>query len=323
MGVDIRISMEDILAARTRVADSVVRTPLVPLHEDDAPARISLKLENLQPTGSFKVRGAGNSILRLPPERRAKGVYTCSAGNMAQALAYHARRLGVPCATIVPTTAPETKLAGIRRFGARIVQLSSDEVWKIAETRHYAPLADSVFLHPFSSSDMIAGNGTIGLEILEDLPDVDAVVVPFGGGGLSVGIAAAMKARKRDVRVYASEADPAAPLAASYSEGRPVDLPDWKASFVDGIGGRNVQAEMWELARTYLDGSIPVSLPATVDAIRRLAERNRVIAEGAAGTAVAAALSGRAGRGRVVAVVSGGNIDAGKLAQILRGDVPS
>src|SRR6184192_4969095 len=191
--------------ARERIKCTVLRTPLVPLNVDDAPAEIFLKLENLQPTGSFKVRGAGNSIALLSSARRSRGVFTCSAGNMAQALAWHAKRLGIPCTAIVPDTAPATKLAAIRRFGATIVQLSWDEVWEIGITRRYAPLEGWTFVHPFADPGMMAGNGTIGLEILEDLPDPDAVVIPFGGGGLSAGIATAIKAKRPRTRIYAGE----------------------------------------------------------------------------------------------------------------------
>jgi threonine dehydratase len=314
-------SLADVEEARGRVRGSVLRTPLVPLRVEDAPAEVHLKLENLQPTGSFKVRGAGNAVELLPAARRSAGVYTCSAGNMAQALAYHAKRVGVRCTAIVPDTAPETKLAGLRRLGAAIVQLPWDEVWEIAETKRYAPLEPAAFVHPFSDPAMIAGNGTIGLEILEDLPDAAAVVVPFGGGGLACGIAAAMKAKRAGVRAYACEVETAAPLAASLKAGRLVRV-ERVPSFVDAIGGSNVVPEMWDLARAVLDGSIVVSVDEAAAGVRLLAERNRVIGEGASGTAVAAALSGKAGPGRVVAIVSGGNIDGAAFAAILRGETP-
>ena len=315
-------SLSDVEGARGRIRGTVLRTPLVPLRVEEAPAAIHLKLENLQPTGSFKVRGAGNAVELLQPARRSAGVYTCSAGNMAQALAYHAKRLGVACTAIVPDTAPETKLAGLRRLGAKTVQLPWDDVWSIAETKRYPPLEPAAFVHPFSDPAMLAGNGTIGLEILEDLPDVDSVVVPFGGGGLACGIAAAMKAKKPGVRVVACEVETAAPFAASLKAGRPVDVAR-VPSFVDAIGGSNVVPEMWDLARSLLDGSIVVSLEDVADGIRVLAERNRVIGEGAAGAAVAAARSGKAGTGRIVAIVSGGNLDASVFARILRREMPA
>ncbi len=315
------LDLAAIESARKRIEGLVTRTPLVRLNVDDAPAEIYLKLENLQPTGSFKVRGAGNSIALLTPEQRSHGVFTCSAGNMAQALAWHARRLGIPCTAIVPDTAPATKLAAIRRFGATIVQLSWDEVWDIGITRRYAPLKGWTFVHPFADPTMMAGNGTIGLEILEDLPDPDAVVIPFGGGGLSAGIATAIKAKRPRTRVYACEPETAAPLAASFAKSTPTEV-HRIPSFVDGIGAPSVLPEMWNIVRPLLEGSLVVALKEIASAIRVLVERNRVVAEGAGGSSVAAALAGKAGKGRIVCVVSGGNIDTEALGKILRGEVP-
>jgi threonine dehydratase len=315
------LDLAAIEAAGDRIRSLVVRTPLVRLGIDDAPAEIFLKLENLQPTGSFKVRGAGNSVALLAEEERARGVFTCSAGNMAQALAWHARRLGIPCTVIVPDTAPETKLAAIRRFGATIVQRPWDEVWEIGLTRRFAPLDGWTFVHPFADVTMMAGNGTIGLEILEDLPDPDAVVIPFGGGGLTAGIATAIKAKRPQTRVYAVEPETAAPLAASFSNGAPAEVRR-VPSFVDGIGASSVFPEIWTIVRSLVEGSLVVSLPKVAAAIRLLVERNRVVAEGAGGASVAAALAAKAGNGRVVCVVSGGNIDTAVLGRILRGEVP-
>ena len=315
------LDLASIEAARKRIEGLVVRTPLFRLNADDAPAEIYLKLENLQPTGSFKVRGAGNAIALLSPAQRSRGVFTCSAGNMAQALAWHAKRLGIPCTVIVPDTAPATKLAAIRRFGATIVQLSWDEVWEIGISRRYAPLQGWTFVHPFADSSMMAGNGTIGLEILEDMSDVDAVVIPFGGGGLSAGIATAIKSKRPQTRIYACEPETAAPLAASFAKAVPAEVKR-TPSFVDGIGASSVLPEMWNLVRPLLEGSLVVSLKEIASAIRLLVERNRVVAEGAGGSAVAAALAGKAGKGRIVCVVSGGNIDTGVLGKILRGEVP-
>jgi len=316
-----RLDLAAIESARKRIEGLVIRTPLVRLNVDDAAPEIFLKLENLQPTGSFKVRGAGNAVALLTPEERTHGVFTCSAGNMAQALAWHARRLGIPCTAIVPDTAPATKLAAIRRFGATIVQLSWDEVWEIGITRRYAPLKGWTFVHPFADPAMMAGNGTIGLEILEDLPDVDAVVIPFGGGGLSAGIATAIKAKRPGTRIYACEPETAAPLAASFAKAAPSEV-HRTPSFVDGIGASSVLPEMWNLVRPLLEGSLTVSLKETASAIRLLVERNRVVAEGAGGSSVAAALAGKAGKGHIVCVVSGGNIDTEVLGKILRGEVP-
>ena len=315
------ISLNEIKQARERIAESTLRSPLVHLGVDDAPADIYLKLENLQPTGSFKVRGAGNAIAQLSDQERSQGVYTCSAGNMAQALAWHARRNRIPCTVIVPDTAPETKLAAIKRFDAKIIKVPWDDFWQVATTHHYAPLEGSVFIHPFADRRMIAANGTIGLEILEDLPNVDSVIIPFGGGGLAAGIATAIKGRKKDARIYACETETAAPLAASFAAGSAQAIKRIP-SFVDGIGAENVLSEMWELVQPLLDGSIVVSLHEIVSAIGLLFERNRVIAEGAGAASVAAALTGKAGIGRVVCVVSGGNIDLSKLVKILHEEIP-
>jgi threonine dehydratase len=297
-----------------------IRTPLVRLNVEASPAQIWLKLENLQPIGSFKLRGAGNAMRLASRERLEKGVYTASAGNMAQGVAWNARRLGIPCTVVVPDSAPQTKLAAIERLGAKAVPLPYARWWQVLENHGY-PGIEGFFIHPVSDPAVIAGNGTIGLEILEDLPDVDAVVVPFGGGGLSCGIAAALRALRPGARVFASEVETAAPYAASLAAGKPVAIVH-TPSFVDGIGGKSMLPEMWPLAKSLLAGSLVVSVAAAAAAVRLLAERNRVIAEGAGATSVAAALTGNAGDGKVVCVVSGGNIDPAKLATILRGEVP-
>jgi len=288
----------------------------------DSPYDIYLKLECLQPTGSFKVRGAANAISLMTQTERERGVYTCSAGNMAQALAWHAKREGIRCAAIVPDNAPQTKLDAIRRYGAEIVQMSWDEVWQVANERQYPPLADRTFIHPFADTRMIAGNGTAGLEIFEDLPDVDAIIVPFGGGGLFAGIASAVKARNGEVRMFASEVRTAAPLSESLAAGRPVEIKR-TPSFVDGIGGGNILEDIWRLVKPLISDSIVVGLGEVASAIKILAERNRVVAEGAGASSLAAALTGKAGSGKVVCVISGGNIDASKLIQILEGATPS
>ena len=248
-------------------------------------------------------------------EALAQGVYTASAGNMAQGVAWNARRLGLPCSVVVPDHAPATKLAAIERLGGRVVKVPFERWWDVIVTGEFAGL-DGYFIHPVTDPDVMAGNGTIGLEILEDLPDVDAVVIPYGGGGLSCGIASALRALKPDTRVFAVEVETAAPLAASLRAGAPVEVA-YRPSFVDGIGGKSVLAEMWPLARELLDGSLVVTLDEARAAIRLLAERGRVIAEGAGAASVAAALAGMAGAGKVVCVVSGGNIDRDVLAAIL------
>jgi len=290
-----------------------MRTPQPRLNAD-APAEIYLKLENLQPIGSFKIRGAGNVMARTPRERLAKGVLTASAGNMAQGVAFCARRLGIPATIVSPDTAPETKIRAVERLGGRVILAPFADWWRTFETRSY-PGVDACFIHAFDDPDVMAGNGTIALELLEDLPDVDAVVVPWGGGGLSCGIAAVLRELAPRVKVFAAEVETAAPLAASLAAGMPRTV-EYTPSFVDGIGSKMVFAGMFELAKTLLAGSLVVTLAEAAQAMKLVAERNRVIAEGAAACAVAAALSGRAGTGRVVAIVSGGNIDLAKFAKL-------
>ncbi len=298
-------SLEEIRAAAQRVSEWAVRTPLVRLNVDEAPTEVYLKLENLQPIGSFKIRGAGNAVTQVDPARLARGVYTASAGNMAQGLAWHARRLGIACTAVVPETA----------------KVPFDQWWQVMADGFHPAFADRLFVHPFADQAVMAGNGTIGLEILEDLPDARAVVVPYGGGGLSTGVAAAVKALRPEAKVFAAEVETAAPLAASLAGGRPTSV-NYTPSFVDGIGGRTVFEVMWPLVSRILDGSLTVSVADTAAAVRLLAERNRVVAEGAGAASVAAAVAGLAVTGRVVAVVSGGNIDPATLAVILTGALP-
>jgi len=314
------IPLEEIERAGMRIADTVLRTPVVPLVVPDAPAEIYLKLENLQPMGSFKVRGAGNALARADPDQLADGVWTASAGNMAQALAWHARRRGVPCTVVAPDTAPATKLEGVRRLGGTIEEVPFGEWIDVFRTRSRDGM-QGLFVHPFSDRAVMAGNGTIGLEILEDVPDVDAVLIPYGGGGLSCGIASALRARDPGVKIYACEVATAAPLAPSLAAGEPVEVP-FSPSFVDGIGAPVVFPEMFPLASKLLDGSVVVEPSEVAQAVRVIAERNRVIAEGAGAVSVAAALQGMASGGRIVCVVSGGNIDTAKLSTILEGGVP-
>lgn len=309
------IPLPEIEAAAGRIKDSVLRSPLLRLPVEGARADIYLKLENLQPIGSFKLRGAGNAIALASPEQLQRGVVTASAGNMAQGVAWHARRLGIPCHAVVPDHAPETKLEAIRRLGGDIAKVPFDEWWGIILNGCYEALP-GLFIHPVTDRHVIAGNGVIGLEILEQAPDVDAVIIPYGGGGLSSGVASALRALKPGTRIYAVEVETAAPLAASLAAGRPVTV-DYRASFVDGIGGASVLPEMWELVSGLLDGALVVSLDEVRSAIRLLAERQGVIAEGAGAAPVAAALAGRAGGGKVVCLVSGGNIDRRVLTQIL------
>jgi threonine dehydratase len=308
------IALAEIEAARRRLAGTVLRTPLVRL-EADAPAEIYLKLENLQPIGSFKLRGAANALALASPRELERGVWTASAGNMAQGVAWWARENGVRCSVVLPEGAPETKVDAIHRLGAETIFVSYEQ-WHETFRRHEHEGLDGLFVHAFSDDAVMAGNGTIALEILEDLPDADAIVAPFGGGGLSCGIASAVRAVAPSCKVYAAEVATAAPLAPSLEAGRPVQV-DYEPSFVDGIGSPEVFPEMFELAQELLDGSLVASLDDVTAAVRLLAERARVVAEGAGATPVALALNGAAGKGKVVCIVSGGNIDASKLAEIL------
>ena len=296
-------TLADIEAARVRIAGAAIKTPLVRLNLDDTAAEIYLKLENLQPIGSFKIRGAMNAMASVPQEALQDGVYTVSAGNMAQGVGWAARRFGVPFAVVVPDHAPQTKLDAIERLGGKIVKVPFDEWWHVMITHEYADLP-GLLVHPVSDPAVIAGNATIGLELVEDLPDLDAVIVPYGGGGLSSGIASALLALKPEVPVYAAEVATAAPLAAAMKAGRPTPI-EYIASFVDGIGSGEVLEEMWPLVNRLIAGSLVASLEDVAEAVRILATRNRVIAEGAGGASLAAALAGGAGTGKVVCIVSG------------------
>jgi threonine dehydratase len=312
-------TVADIWAARPIVAEVALRTPLVRLQLDDRPeqSEIYLKLENLQPTGSFKLRGAHNAMRALTPEELAHGVLAASTGNMAQAVAFGARRLGVPCTVVVPEDASRAKQLRVEQLGGRVLRVSRARWWQTFQERSYPGFEDAAFIHAFDDSRVMAGAGTIGLEILEDLPDVDAVVLPFGGGGLASGVATALRALKPATRVYAVEVATAAPLSAAFAAGAPREVA-FSASFVDGIGSTSVFPRMWALAHQLLDGALVASVAQAEAAIRLVAERQRVIAEGAGGCAVAAALDGQAGSGKIVCVVSGGNLGLDTFAGILR-----
>lgn len=313
-------TLDEIRAASERLAGTIVRTPLVRLNSENAPAEIWLKLENLQPIGSFKLRGAANAMRLASREELRGGAYTCSAGNMAQGVAWSARELGVPASVVVPDTAPATKLAAIERLGGKVVKVPWERWWQVMVEHRY-PGLDGLFIHPVANRDVMAGNGTVALEILEDLPDVDTVLVPFGGGGLSSGIAAALAALRPEARVFGCEVSTAAPLSAALTAGS-LQTIDYKPSFVDGIGGKILLPEMWAIASKLIAGARVVSLERIAAAIRLLAERHRVIAEGAGGASVAAALAGVPEARKVVCVVSGGNLDFSKLCTILEGRVP-
>ena len=314
-------SLDDIRGARRRIAGIAARTPLLRLDQPDAPAEIWLKLENLQPIGSFKIRGAASAMADIPPSQLARGVLTASAGNMAQGVAWCARSRGIPCTVVAPDTAPSAKLTAIERLGARIIQAPFERWWQTFQDRSY-PGVDATFVHAFDDVQVMAGNGTIGLEILEDLPDVDAVVIPWGGGGLACGIGAAIRALAPSCRVFAAEVETGAPLASALVAGAPTNV-DYRPSFVDGIGSRSVFPQMLARAQALVVGSLVVTLDEVAGATRRIAERARVIAEGAGACSLAAALAGRAGHGKVVCVVSGGNIDSNRLMAILSGRLPS
>jgi threonine dehydratase len=315
------IPLAEIQLATARIAGSSVRTPLVRFNFDGAPAEIYLKLENLQPIGSFKIRGAVNLIAQLDQAVLAEGVWTASAGNMAQALAWCARERDISCTVVVPETAPEAKLGPVRRLGANIVMVALEEFFEILSSRHKEGVRGT-FLHAFSDARMMAGNGTIALEILDDLPRVDAILVPYGGGGLTCGIASAARAIAPEVKVFACEPESAAPLNRSLAAGRPV-VPPFRRTFIDGAGGQRVYPEMLELVRGLGVDSIAVPVDKVAEAVRLLVERNHLVAEGAGALSVAAAIWGGAGAGRVCCVVSGGNIDTNVLTTILRGDVPN
>lgn len=314
------IPLAEIEAARARLHGIALRTPLVHLSLPDDSPQILLKLENLQPIGSFKIRGAANAMAIAGTAARANGVYTASAGNMAQGLALGARELGVPCRVIVPESAPQTKVAAIERLGGEVIKVPFEAWWQTMLDHHF-PGMGGLFIHPFADAAVMAGNGTIGLEILEDAPDVDAILVPFGGGGLSCGIASAVRASGQDVQVYAAEVETSAPFAAALAQGEPTTITS-TPSFVDGIGGASVFAEMWPLARELLAGSLLASVAEVAAAVRLLVERNRVVAEGAGAASVAAALNRTIDAKTIVCVVSGGNIDTETLATILRGEIP-
>ena len=307
------IELSDIEAARERIKGTVLRTPLVKF--DDG---IFLKLENLQPTNAYKIRGGANAVAGLSDADRAKGVWTISAGNAGQGVAYAARQFGITCTVVAIETAPQTKLDRMRALGATIVPVSYDRAWVAAET-HEFPGLDGTFIHPFDNHEFIAGHGTMGLEIVEDCPDVRTVICAIGGGGLITGVGSAIKAKRPAAQVLGAEPETAAPYALSLDRREPSKFPDWQASFVDGAGGQSVTTRMWQRMQPVVDGAITVTLDQTRDAMRLIAEKSRTIAEGAGALALAAALTGQAGEGPIVCVVSGGNIDLRKFAELVTG----
>jgi threonine dehydratase len=310
------ITLDEVRAARERIAGTIVRTPLIRLELGPDYPDIRLKLENLQPINAYKLRGAANAVAMLPDAERQHGVWTISAGNAGQGVAYAARKAGVPCTVVYIETAPASKIERMRALGARLVPVSYDRAWQALEDRAY-PGVDGTFIHPFDDHDFIVGHATMGLEILEDAPDTTAVIGSIGGGGLIAGVGSAVKALKPGISVWGAEPETAAPAALSFAKGSPQAFKDWKASFVDGAGGQSVFPRMWQRMTPVVDGYIVVTLEETRRAMRLMAEKARVIAEGAGALPLAAALTGKAGRGPIVAIVSGGNIDLKKFAELV------
>jgi threonine dehydratase len=310
------IGLDEIRAARARIAGTIVRTPLVRLELGKDYPEVWLKLENLQPINAYKLRGAANAVALLPDAERRKGVWTISAGNAGQGVAYAARQAGVPCSVVVIETAPASKIERMKALGARLVPVPYQVAWKALEERAY-PGVEGTFIHPFDDQNFIAGHATMGLEILEDLPETTAVIAGIGGGGLIVGVGSAIKAMKPDTTIWGAEPETAAPAALSFAEGSPQVFKAWQATFVDGAGGQSVFPRMWQRMQPVVDGYIVVSLEETKRAMRLMAEKARVIAEGAGALPLAAALTGKAGRGPIVAIVSGGNIDLKKFFELI------
>lgn len=310
------ISIEDIEQASERIRGTILRTPLVKLELGPSMPDVRLKLENLQPTNAYKIRGGANAVASLSADARAKGVWTISAGNAGQGVAYAARQFGIPCTVVAIETAPKTKLDRMRALGATIVPVSYDRAWLAAESHEFDGL-DGTFVHPFDNHDFIAGHGTMGLEILEDCPEVNTVICAIGGGGLITGVGSAIKARRPGAKVIGAEPETAAPYALSLKEGGPQKYPGWQASFVDGAGGKSVTERMWQRMRPVTDGAITVTLEETRSAMRLIAEKSRTVAEGAGALALAAALRDPSLPGPIVCVVSGGNIDLDKFAELV------
>jgi threonine dehydratase len=310
------ISLSDVEAARVNVAGTVLRTPLARLELGSSAPDVWLKLENLQPTNAYKIRGAVNAVARLSDDERSRGVWTISAGNAGQGVAYAARAAGIPCSVVAIETAPQTKLDRMRALGAIIVPVSYEQAWQAAEAHAFDGL-EGTFIHPFDNHNFIAGHGTMGLEIVEQLPGVKTVIAAIGGGGLITGVGSAVKALLPGVRVLGAEPETAAPYAFSLGQGAPSKFPDWTASFVDGAGGKSVTERMWQRMQPIVDGTITVTLDQTSEAMRVIAEKTRTIAEGAGALSLAAALTGQAGEGPIVCIVSGGNIDLKKFAELV------
>jgi len=310
------IELDEIREARKRIEKTSMRTPLVRLELGPKFPDIRLKLENLQPINAYKLRGAANAVAMLPESERKRGVWTISAGNAGQGVAYAARQAGVPCTVVVIDAAPESKIERMRALGAKLIPVPYEVAWQALEDRSY-PGANGTFVHPFDDHNFIAGHGTMGLEILEDAPDTTAVIASIGGGGLITGVGSAIKALKPDVKIWGVEPETAAPAALSFEKGSPQVFENWKSSFVDGAGGRSVFPRMWERMKPVVDGYLVVTLEETKKAMRLMAEKARVISEGAGAMPLAAALSGKVGQGPIVAIVSGGNVDMKNFCELI------
>src|SRR5216117_2831847 len=313
------IRLSEIQEARKRIAQTIVRTPLIRLDLGPKFPDVRLKLENLQPINAYKLRGAANSVALLSEEQRKRGVWTISAGNAGQGVAYAARAAGVPCTVVVVETAPKSKLERMKALGAKLIPVPYDVAWKALDERSF-PGTEGTFIHPFDDHNFIAGHGTMGLEIFEDAPDAAAVIASIGGGGLITGVASAIKALRPDIKVWGVEPETAAPAALSFKMGSPQVFKHWKASFVDGAGGQSVFPRMWERMKPVVDDYLVVSLEETRKAMRLMAEKTRIVSEGAGALPLAAALSGKAGQGPIVAIVSGGNIDLKKFCELISQD---
>ena len=311
------ITLREVEAARERIAGTVLRTPLIRLELRPEFPDIRLKLENLQPINAYKLRGAANAVAMLSDSERKRGVWTISAGNAGQGVAYAARAAGVPCTVVAIKTAPASKIDRMRALGAKLVLVSYDEAWKTLDDRAY-PGVEGTFIHPFDDDNFIAGHGTMALEVLEDAPDAAAIIASIGGGGLITGVGSAIKALRPGIKVFGVEPETAAPAALSFEKGSPQVFTNWTASFVDGAGGQSMFPRMWERMKPVVDGYIVVTLDETKRAMRLMAEKARVIAEGTGALPLAAALTGRAGQGPLVAIVSGGNIDMEKFCELIR-----
>jgi threonine dehydratase len=310
------IQLSEIREARERIAKTIVRTPLIRLELGPDFPDVRIKLENLQPINAYKLRGAANAVAMLSEADRKRGVWTISAGNAGQGVAYATRAASVPCTVVVVETAPKSKLERMKALGAKLIPVPYEIAWKALDERSF-PGVGGTFIHPFDDDNFIAGHGTMALEILEDAPDAAAVIASIGGGGLITGLASAIKALRPEIRIFGAEPETAAPAARSFEKGSPQVFPNWKASFVDGAGGQSMFPRMWERMKPIVDGSLIVTLEETKNAMRLLAEKARIIAEGAGALPVAAALTGKAGKGPVVAIVSGGNIDLKKFCELI------